>query len=388
MKRRTGERGQVLPLVALCLAVLVGFAGIAVDVGYLEYQQRQQQSATDAAAIGGAQQFLYSGCGTSTGYTAATTDAATNGYSNSTPNVTVSPGPPPSGPYAGNNCAVQVTITSPHATFFTRAFGYANMPETTQAIATIEGNPACVIMLQPGQNTNFNNATVTAPNCNIQLNGPGNFSSSTVAAAGILEADYAGSNNDGTFTEASPISALPAADPCPEIAGCAYLTNNPPATSPCNTPITNPMQPGCYDSLNLHGATVTLNPGVYVLPGGSNFGMATISGTGVTLYIPAGATTNFDKATLSLSPPLTGNTAGVTIYQVSSNTTPLNLNKGTTNLQGLIYAPNAQVNYNGSLGQYVLLVAAYGNLNGSSTVDFGTPGSGLPYLLHQAVLVQ
>ena len=32
----------------------MGFAGIAVDVGYLEYRQQAQQTATDAAAVGGA----------------------------------------------------------------------------------------------------------------------------------------------------------------------------------------------------------------------------------------------------------------------------------------------------------------------------------------------
>ena len=47
MCARHRERGQVLPLIALCLAVLMGFAGVAVDVGYWEYQQREQQNAAE-----------------------------------------------------------------------------------------------------------------------------------------------------------------------------------------------------------------------------------------------------------------------------------------------------------------------------------------------------
>ena len=62
MTRPAGQAGQTLPLVALWLMVLMGFGGLAVDVGYWEYQQREQQSATDAAAIGGAQQLVYAGC--------------------------------------------------------------------------------------------------------------------------------------------------------------------------------------------------------------------------------------------------------------------------------------------------------------------------------------
>ena len=40
------QRGAVLPLVAICLAVLMGFAGMAIDVGFLEYKEQVQQAAT------------------------------------------------------------------------------------------------------------------------------------------------------------------------------------------------------------------------------------------------------------------------------------------------------------------------------------------------------
>ena len=35
---------------------------IGIDVGYWRYHQREQQSAADAAALGGAQQLIFSGC--------------------------------------------------------------------------------------------------------------------------------------------------------------------------------------------------------------------------------------------------------------------------------------------------------------------------------------
>ena len=54
---------------------------MAVDVGELKYQQRQQQSATDAAALGGAQQLAVTGCGNSSAATtAADNDATDNGF--------------------------------------------------------------------------------------------------------------------------------------------------------------------------------------------------------------------------------------------------------------------------------------------------------------------
>jgi hypothetical protein len=39
------QRGIVLPLVGLALSVLLGFAGLGIDVVYLEYWQQQQQAA-------------------------------------------------------------------------------------------------------------------------------------------------------------------------------------------------------------------------------------------------------------------------------------------------------------------------------------------------------
>ena len=55
MRRARGERGQILPIVALALVALLGISAFAIDVGYAYYAKRQLQSATDAAALAGAQ---------------------------------------------------------------------------------------------------------------------------------------------------------------------------------------------------------------------------------------------------------------------------------------------------------------------------------------------
>ncbi len=55
MRRARGQRGQILPLVVMALVALLGIAAFAIDVGYAYYAKRQLQSATDAAALAGAQ---------------------------------------------------------------------------------------------------------------------------------------------------------------------------------------------------------------------------------------------------------------------------------------------------------------------------------------------
>ncbi|HEY2477057.1 MAG TPA: pilus assembly protein TadG-related protein, partial [Candidatus Cybelea sp.] len=335
MSRTTLPRGNVLPLVALCLAALSGFAGLSVDVGYWEYRQQAQQSAADSAAIGGAQQLAYAGCpNRTTARTSAQADAANNAFSNAGNTVVTVNNPPASGAFASDNCAVNVTITTQHvSSFFSRVVGFNNgagAQETTQATATLTSQGAgCVYMLQIGQNTNWNGSNVVAPYCSILLNGSANFNGATVNAAGIGEYNYSGSNNGGTFTQASPVPMLPVADPCPEIAGCAFLTNNPPSTANCNGTYGNNgmLSPGCYTNLSLNMATVTFQPGLYVFAGSTNVNKATITANNVTISLPAGASINFNKANnLVLTAPTTGNTAGVAYYQVKGDSNDVNFN--------------------------------------------------------------
>ena len=62
MNQRISERGQALPFIGLCLMVLMGFGAVGVDMGYVHYQQMRMQTATDAAAVAGAQQLIAHGC--------------------------------------------------------------------------------------------------------------------------------------------------------------------------------------------------------------------------------------------------------------------------------------------------------------------------------------
>ena len=75
MRRARRERGQVLPVVALALVALLGISAFAIDVGFAYYAKRQLQSATDAAALAGAQDLPNSATALST----AASYAATGG---------------------------------------------------------------------------------------------------------------------------------------------------------------------------------------------------------------------------------------------------------------------------------------------------------------------
>ncbi len=220
MKSQSSQSGQVLPLLAICLATLMGFAGLAVDVGYLEYYQQEQQTATDAAAVAGALQLARTSCsGAPAAEVAAQNDASTNGFSNGG-NVTLSAAnPPSSGPYANNSCAISVQITSTHvATFFARLFGYSQgMAETTQALGVATNNGiGCVYLLSSTVTSIFNGDTVKAPGCGILINDTATFNGDPSFEAPYI--GYAGgapTENGTTFTLATPAPMETVSDPCP-----------------------------------------------------------------------------------------------------------------------------------------------------------------------------
>ncbi len=398
-----GERGQVLPLFAVCIMVLMGFAGMSVDVGSLQYDQRQQQTAADSAAIGGAQALVSSprGCPEWTmANAAAIADAAKNGFTNGSGGVTVTTtNPITSGPFSGNSCAVEVQISAPHPTFFSKFFGLSG-GETTQAVAELAGeNAGCIYLLSTTATSDLTNANIDAPKCSIIINSSGspNMSNSTIAAAAITYAGTAPNISGTTFPIATPVPALVAADPCPEIAGCAYLANNPPSTSSCASGgnfSNTTLNYGCYASLTLSG-TVTLNPGLYVINGQFHLNNATVTGNGVTIYMTANVSdTNFSNANLTLSPPTAANvvpstlyTEGVLFYRVPSQTSALDFSTCTCNLSGLEYFPATQVNYSNSGGGYSVLVFGNANFSTSHALDLGNPPLGQT-LVRQAVLAQ
>jgi Flp pilus assembly protein TadG len=83
-------RGVVLPLMAISLPVLIGFASLGVEVGHWYLMQREMQGAADAAAISTAAQYIadYPTNPSSTTYqTVGRSYASTNGFTIPVSNV-------------------------------------------------------------------------------------------------------------------------------------------------------------------------------------------------------------------------------------------------------------------------------------------------------------
>src|SRR5262245_33886131 len=107
------ETAQVLIIVALMLPVLIGFTGLAIDVGLLMKYRTDRQRSADASAIAGAQYLMYNP-GDSVGAKSKACEYALKNGSSTTGcpdagEVTVHI-PPLSGPNVATPGAVEVVI--------------------------------------------------------------------------------------------------------------------------------------------------------------------------------------------------------------------------------------------------------------------------------------
>ena len=128
------------------MVVLLGFAALTVDMGYLYSTRRRMQTAADAAAIAGAT-ALRDG----QDYTKAAADVTSlNGFTNSKDNVTVTVSEPKlPAPYPSGVTYVEVDITEPVPTYFLRVLGYRSLNVGTRAVSGAVSGPACIYVLDP-----------------------------------------------------------------------------------------------------------------------------------------------------------------------------------------------------------------------------------------------
>jgi hypothetical protein len=420
------QRGQVYPLFGLLLVALLGFAALSIDMGYYRYQQRLQQTATDSAAIAGAQASVYA---TPNAQYAAFADAATNGFAS--PSATVSVDPNYSDSYttdAPNGTGVQVTITKNYAKWFSGFFGGGSQAVGTTAVARMRADSGeCIVGLDPSKAMTMNGQKFGGGACTIAENGTmdchgGDYSTVAGITVNITNnAGFSGCHNGPTpgFTAFVP-------DPCPDVPGCWSLTNTPYTTLgtscdpqlpacqsgglTCTTPAAVPAAgatavPGsCYNGPTSLPNNVHFPNGLYVFVNGVTFttGDQTATGGGATFYIASGAMNvgngndSIGTSTAPLSAPTTSSPwttstgwAGVLFYQPAANTSTVWIGADLyTN--GMWYFPTAQYTENGHHTHSYTGDVVFGSItwNGGNTTDIfpgPTGGAGTP---ERAVLTE
>jgi Flp pilus assembly protein TadG len=407
--KRNPESGQALVFAALAMFVLIGFAGLAIDMGALRYQKRLQQTAADGAAIAGANNLAFPASG---GVTPGAQNAsAANGFTDNSGGTTCTnnPGtvgcitvtvnnPPLSGPHVTGttnaNKYVEVLVTVVQPTYFMKAVGIPTETITARAVATnlsgdstssgclytlglpsvkgVEGinitghgtlNATSCGIADDG-NYDPNDPAITVNNCSFAVTGTdtGSSGSNVMCNGQIKNPTY------GTPAAGDPLSYLtpptqPAASSsCPPTGACNVSTSG-----------TETLQPGTYSSIDFgKNSTVTLSPGIYYIDGSGGLtfeGSATVVGTGVMFYLTCspgtspctnGATLNAigggNLPDINLTAPSATNCSacsaeydGIVFYQDPNDTNPPSLGgDDNSNFVGALYFPSVELSFFGN----------------------------------------
>ncbi len=411
------RRGFVLIIMACSLVVMLAFVGLALDTGYLQLIQTRMQTAADAAALGGVQEFRMNG--TANIVTAARADATLNGLTDGVTGVTVTVNNPPTKGYSStNSTAVEVIITKQVSTYFMKMVGSKTVTLTARSVARQGSGTTCVHALDNTIAAAFsvsNGATLVAA-CGISTDsssataindaGGAAITTSSVASYGGISVS-GGSHLTATSAIANGTVSVTGGSimtPAATIGGVSRLGDplgyiTAPTVGSCNYNNyvagggqTLTVNPGVYcGGMQLgNGARVTFNAGTYIIKGGGlNInGGVTATGTGITFYNTGAAGYTYSPivigngAVVTFSAPTTGGYAGILFFQDRSIVSAA-MNQfvgGTTmNLTGSMYFPTTPVTFsngNSTASPYSIIVAK--NVVFSGGVKVNNDYSSLP----------
>ncbi len=205
IRKGNRESGYGLVFAAFGLIVLLGAAGLSVDIGYLRYQRRLLQSATDSAALAGAAE-LGAGGSAAQAIIAAKNDSQLNGFQDGSGNIVVNA---TQIAVNGNTNTMQVQVTNIYPTFFMRIFGAASRNVTVSTVATAQylGGRGCIYALTGGAGINVT-GTVNVPNCNV-------ISNQNITGGGSITAASIGAHGRSSVAATPPVitGTLQASDP-------------------------------------------------------------------------------------------------------------------------------------------------------------------------------
>lgn len=248
-------------------ATLLGFKGLALDVGLLFRAKRNLQIATDSAALAGAIDYLYNGS-VSSAQSAAQAAAVKNGLTAESggPRIAVNV-PPTMGPNAGSAGFVEVIVTELSLTsFLGMASGSNSVNIGARAVAGSPGPSAdCVYVLDPTSSDAMDlqgSFNVSANQCGVivdsnasdalEFTGPGG--TLTPASVSVAGGD-SGQTGDSTPT---PITgAAPVSDPL-RITGPTPTNGECTSTNPTTTTLTGTIAGPFLGNLERHEAGVSL----------------------------------------------------------------------------------------------------------------------------------
>ena len=411
------------------ITVIVGFAGMAVDTGYLQWNKRRAQLAADAAAMGSLRE-LEKSADANTVTAAGLNDSSMNGFTNGSNGTTVEiHNPPISGAYLNHPHAVQAIVRRDVPTIFMRIFGKNSISVAADAVAetnAVLGNiGGCIFALNKTMKSGLNiNGTSLDLNLNCSIivestnadaftmGGGPTLKMGHEAKVGVVGGwSLLGQSQilDVSHTPAiarSPVHIEDPGDPFvnmpdPSTTNVPVLTKRVASGgvtySKTNVPTNKQIQPGVYCGGIKIGdtddQTYTFMPGIYVLAGGglSVGSAAKAAGTGVMFFNTGTGGTGYaswgcgnsaytplaitGQGQLTLKAATSGTFVGMLFFAdrllgAGNGKADQIVGGSTSSFDGALYFKRSNVKYagNSSVTGYTVLVGDNISINGTSTI--------------------
>jgi hypothetical protein len=271
--------------------------------------------------------------------------------------------------YSADAKSLTVSATGSINTDFMAVMGRSTLNIGARAVAVVKGEgTACVLALNKtasGAALAQGSTTVNLTGCSLydnsgnasalQVGGSAKLTALSVGVVGGISGNAGITTTAGIQTGVSPIDDPYAKLEIPAYSGCLKHNYSEKKQATIN--------PGVYcGGMKLNaGADVTLNPGVYTIDQGDLTvnGGAKMTGTGVTIIFTSSTGNNYPTAsinggaTISLTPPTDGPTAGVVMFgdRAMPVGTKFDFNGGASQyIGGAIYFPKGAVTFAGGAG--------------------------------------
>jgi hypothetical protein len=356
-------------------------AGFAVDVGTLFRAKRNLQTAADAAAVAGADESKYGDW-----KAAAKAAAAQNGITDGSGGATVTVNNPPSSGSHASGVEVIITVSEP--TYFMKVFHLTSMNVSARAVAGLTAGSGCIYTLgTSGTDIGLTGtADLSMPNCGIlvdsaasnaiRMTGSSGITAQSIGIVGGYSTTGSASMNPSAVTGIAPAPDPLAFLSAPSFNAASCLAD-PHITGSGSHTIGPAISGGtvCYNGLSITGSgAVTLNPGLYIINGGfSMTGSGSLTGSGITFYLaaPTGSASLSGSGALNVSAPTSGTYNGILFFEDPSDSHAMTITgSGSSNIQGIFYAPSAALSMTGSSGANISADLVVGSLSMTGSSNF------------------
>jgi hypothetical protein len=360
---RTNTAGAIAIMVGLGMPVFVGGIGLGAEISFWYFTQRKLQNGADVAAYAGAAR-LRATTDKQEIESAALAAARKTGYRDAIGTMTLNL-PATTGAFAGMPNTVEVTLKEDVPRMLSAMFLSGDVPITGRAVSRLhQNNSACILALDAtasGAVTFTGSSDAVLENCNVHANsiavdavtvtGSADVSTPCVSAVGGVAATSGLTLTECRYPiENAEVIDDPYADvPAPSVSGPCAQENSfggPPSA-------TYTINPGRYCNGFDAKRTVIMNPGVYIIDGGTLRinSTALVTGTGITFYLTNGADVHLNGgATVRLSAPTSGTYKGLLFFVDRNGAYATQIFNGNseTVITGAIYAAASHIRFAGT----------------------------------------